>query len=135
MFFWGVDTMLTKSWIIYQDLFQAFPLSQKEFRLQFAWELILAGPSPMQFTTRSASIKAKMTLSEAHTPQPEARTIGIHIPCHVEGNRETCWMCKLRAGGEGETKNTPRTRYYCNQCKKSLCLNESRNCIEEYHEL
>jgi hypothetical protein len=46
MMFWGLDTMITNSYLIYSDPKDVPAMRHKEFRLQCAWGLILASRPP-----------------------------------------------------------------------------------------
>ena len=63
MLFWAFDTMVTNAYFIYQDMPQSSnTITHKEFRLQCAWGLILAGPGPISTSQIVQSTKAKSTL-------------------------------------------------------------------------
>jgi len=67
MLFWAFDTMVTNAYFIYQDMPQSSKtITHKEFRLQCAWGLILAGSGPISTSQIVQSTKAKSTRSNVH---------------------------------------------------------------------
>jgi hypothetical protein len=73
MLFWVFDTMVTNANFIYQDMTQSSnTITHKEFRLQCAWGLILAGSGPISTSRIVQSTMAKSTQSniQEHTYLP-----------------------------------------------------------------
>jgi hypothetical protein len=142
MLFWAFDTMVTNAYFIYQDMPQSSnTITHKEFRLQCAWGLILAGSGPISTSQIVQSTKAKSTQSNVKedTYLPLDRSCDCrHLPVHLEeGKRLGCWLCrwKQRNSPSKNTKSPPKTRWACTQCDRPLCLNDERNCFVEFHQL
>ena len=60
MFFWALDTMIKNAYFIYLDKPQASKtMAHKEFRLQCAWGLVLAGTRPIATPHPSQSTRTQ----------------------------------------------------------------------------
>jgi len=133
--FWGLDTMATNAYLIYSDIEDLPPISHKEFRLQCAWGLILAGPS-LETRSRDAAPKpAKKVNIKSDTALPLDCSGPGHMPIHLLlGKKLACWLCRWKRRGDGKgSKDAPKTRWSCGRCDLPLCLFEDRNCFLELH--
>ena len=133
--FWALDTMVTNAYFIYRDMPQTTGagISHKEFRLQCAWGLILAGHKTQQPQKREVS----RTNVTQQTLLPVVRRCDCgHLPIHQE-KRLVCWLCrwKHRTDAKSESRFLPKTRWACSKCNTPLCQNDERNCFAEFHEL
>ena len=60
MLFWAYETTITNAYIIFKDMPQSLNgITNKEFRLQCAWGLILAGAGQVSTSQASQSKKPK----------------------------------------------------------------------------
>ena len=142
MLFWAYDTMTSNAYIIFKDMPQSpDTITHKEFRLQCAWGLILAGAGQISTSQASQSSKPKSVRSNVKedTSLPLGRSRDCrHFPIHLEGGKRLgCWLCRWKER-ENPTKDSrllPKTRWACSKCKKPLCLNDKRNCFTEFHQL
>ena len=103
MMFWGLDTMATNAYLIYSDIEDLPPISHKEFRLQCAWGLILAGPS-LETRSRDAAPKpAKKVNIKSDTALPLDRSGPGHMPIHLPpGKKLACCLCRWKRRGDGK---------------------------------
>jgi len=129
--------MTTNAYLIYSDIENLPPIGHKEFRLQCAWGLILAGPFPQKKirSQDAAPNPAKKVYIKSDTALPLDRCGPGHMPILPLGKELDCWLChwKRRGGGKG-SKDAPKTRWSCGRCDLPLCLFEDRNSFVELHE-
>jgi hypothetical protein len=70
---------------------------------------------------------------------PESRLTGSHIPC-VRKLRD-CYLCSYKRKIEAlclgkrydRSEERIRTKTFCLQCNRNLCMNSQRNCWAEFH--
>lgn len=141
LFHWGVDTSLTNSFIIYNDIPDVVARQHKEFLMEVAWEFMMCADRgsrtkglALEATTDNSSPTNFYLTKNRGLPRPEQH--GMHMPVHLEGCNE-CILCRWRSRSEEgvRTPNTTKTRWKCTTCDHPLCLNDKRNCFKEYHEL
>ena len=96
--------MITNAYIIFKDMPQSpDAITRKEFRLQCAWGLILAGAEQVSTSQASQCTKLKSVQSNVRedTSLPLGRSCDCgHFPIHLEG--EAIGVLALPLEGEGE---------------------------------
>ena len=91
MLFWAYDTMTTNAYITFKDMPQSpDAITHKEFRLQCAWGLILAGSGRISTSQAPQSTKRKSVRPNVKedTSLPLGRSCDCgHFPIHLEGGK------------------------------------------------
>ena len=142
MFFWALDTMITNAYFIYLDMPQVSKtMAHKEFRLQCAWGLVLAGIRPIATPHPSQSTRtqtARPYVGEDTKLPPDQRCDCGHHHVRLEGGRRLAsWLCRYqeRKNPDRNTESINKTSRDYSKCDGLLCLHNTRKCFVEFHKL
>ena len=144
IFFWILDTCIINAFIMSKSIASTKHLSQKEFRMDIANELINHGLTDRR-VTRSYVTQSEINenkgvckpISKKNNSLPTCRFLpGNHLPAFVNNKRFKCIFCRfLDRNLNGSYKeNQNQTSIICVFCNVPLCMNKNRNCFKEFHE-
>lgn len=76
----------------------------------------------------------------AHCPRRSISTeslgrlqgVGRHLPAFSKSSRN-CEVCSVRIHKSGRRERPSRSRIYCKECNKHLCIHGGKRCFELYH--
>ena len=140
--FWHlVDIAKVNGWILYrrhceqEDIPTKKQLPLKEFSTKIAHALMYSGNK-----TRGRPLKRRNSnLPDSNTKRGRGKKSQVPIPCDaVRLDRINHWPIPI------VDENKKRCRWFgcaeysrtkCEKCKVTLCLNGSRNCFKDFHEL
>jgi hypothetical protein len=84
---------------------------------------------PVQPPTKKMRITKNSTIDDL----PAARLQpGNHFPLY-NSQRKTCVWCNLKAKNSGD--DALKTHISCKSCNAYLCINDRRNCFQDFHTL
>lgn len=133
--FWGIlDITFVNSYIINNAL-QNKKISVLEFRRAVTQGLVILGkPKPKKSTPSPNTNKKRVCLQPRRGKQMYSTSndirlsnVGVHTVEFV-GKRGRCEVCSVR-------KVESKPNCICSTCKVFLCLNEKKQCFNEYHSL
>lgn len=140
LFFWILDTTVINTYRIHKV--QGGQDTHKEFRIKLAWDLIHEGAQGKKRTRqhyqepKPKNPKRVYVTKCLETLPTSCLAPGRHPPVSVEG-RPNCILCRYRANvlKDPNFKIKTPTIWKCSKCDVPLCLNTTRNCFNDYHEV
>ena len=136
LFFWLLDITLVNSFILAKLKKKA--KSPVNFRKKLLWELISMAKEEeeIDILVQPPTKKIRITKKSTADDLPESRLkIGNHFPLY-NSQRRICIWCNLKAKNSGDKRfDAFKTQISCKLCNAYLCINDSRNCFQDFHTL
>ena len=145
LFFWLLDTAIINSLIIYRKEYTNSTISHKDFRLEICFKLIeeaIKEYNPLNtrnMEEQNKKMKEKKVYVTNKYQLPLSRFANDkHLPIYKK-NRKACLWCRFKnkAESQSDASSSKPTYYesniYCSFCDVALCINNLRNCFNDFH--